>query len=103
MRLVVLLLFTLLAVSSCALAQSEPGPDEMLVDATWVPCTDTTESLFIFRDGRAIFARHDQGIIFTLGGGLLADIVAVVERSKSITETEKLDSCTTLGVIMDGP
>lgn len=103
MRFALAVLLATYAVSMRMLAQSETGPDEMLIDATWVPCSDTTESLFIFRDGRAIFARHDQGIIFNIGSGLLADIVTVIERSKSITETEKLDSCTTLGVITQGP
>lgn len=92
----------LVAVYTCV-AQPALDADAMLVDATWVPCNDTTESLFVFRDGRTIFARHDQGIIFTLGSGLLADLIAVVERTQSTTETEKLDSCTTLGVILDGP
>jgi hypothetical protein len=93
----------LLAAATCALAQTIDDPDEMLIDATWVPCNDTTESLFVFRDGRAIFARHDQGIIFNLGSGLLADLSNVVSRASSSTDTDLLDSCTTLGVILDGP
>jgi hypothetical protein len=100
-----IVVIALLAIASASIApgQSIDSPDEMLVDATWVPCNDTTESLFVFRDGRTIFARHDQGIIFNLGSGLLADLGAVVARSQSHTDTDLLDTCTTVGVILDGP
>jgi hypothetical protein len=100
---VTVLVVALVALAACAVAQEPVRPDEMLLDATWVPCDDTTESLFIFRDGRTIFARHDQGIIFSIGSGLLSDLTGVVGRSKSFTDTGLLDSCTTLGVIADGP
>jgi hypothetical protein len=107
--LVALVLATFVA-GAVAFAQQAEGegapvtdPDEMLVDATWVPCNDTTESLFVFKDGRTIFARHDQGIIFSMGSGLLADLKNVVARAKSSTDSEGLDSCTTLGAILDGP
>jgi hypothetical protein len=103
-KAILLVVILLAGVTIAALAQdAADGPDEMLIDATWVPCDDTTESLFIFRDGRAIFARHDQGIIFNLGSGLLADLSNVVASSKSSTGTEALDSCTTVGAILAGP
>lgn len=102
-RKAIFALLALLVVSTCAIAQTAERPDEMLLDATWVPCNDTTESLFIFRDGRTIFARHDQGIIFSIGSGLLSDLSNVIARARSFTDTGLLDSCSTLGVIADGP
>lgn len=102
-RKAISLISLLLVAATCARAQDTTHADEMLIDATWVPCTDTTESLYVFGDGRTIFARHDQGIIFEIGSGLLGDLRTVVSRAKSWTNTERLDSCTTLGVITDGP
>jgi hypothetical protein len=101
-----LLLTLLLLLSAPVLAQTaanDDDSDDLLVDATWVPCSDTTESLFIFRDGRSIYARGDKGVVFTIAGALLTDLQSVMDRSTSVVETKNLDSCATLGVILSGP
>jgi hypothetical protein len=97
------LVLLLLLLPVLALAQGEPQSDSLLLDATFVPCTDSTESLFIFRDGRAIYAWYNQGIVFTINGALLADLQNAVGRAQSIIQKKLLDSCTTIGVILDGP
>jgi hypothetical protein len=99
-----LLALLLLAITP-AFAQSTDtaDADDMLLDATYVPCGDSTESLYVFHDGRVIYAASGQGTIFTINGPLLNDLQGAVERAQSLVDTKFLDSCTTLGVILDGP
>lgn len=95
------LLLLLLALAVTVTAQ--PNPEDILVDATFVPCSDSVESLLILRDGRAVYALGKRGAMFTITGALLIDLQNVVDSSSSHVDTRKLDSCTTLGVILDGP
>ena len=78
-------------------------PDDVLIDATFVPCSDSTESLLILRDGRSVYALGSRGASFVISGALLTDLQEVVAQSRSMVDTSKLDSCSTLGVILDGP
>lgn len=78
-------------------------PDDILVDATFVPCSDSTESLLILQDGRAVYALGERAASFTIAGALLTDLQTTVGESRSIVDTKKLDSCNTLGVILYGP
>jgi hypothetical protein len=94
------LLFTCLP----AYAQETTSAEGVLMlDATFVPCGDSTETLLVFRDGRAVYAYMDQGVMFPLGSTVTADLGAVVDRAVSTVETKGLDSCTTVGVILSGP
>lgn len=102
MRLVPALLLFLIA-AAIATAQPEADPAGILIDATFVTCTDTTESLLVLRDGRAIYAHGKQGSSLTIAGALLNDLKRVVDSAQSVVGTEGLDSCNTLGVILDGP
>lgn len=88
--------------------QARPGTGEdtagdLLLDATWVPCSDSTESLYLFRDGRAVYAWANSGILFTVGESTLKGIAEVVATMESTVDTASLDSCTTVGVILAGP
>lgn len=83
--------------------EPEHRPDDLLVDATFVPCSDSTESLLILRDGRAVYAYGNRGASFNVTGALLTDLQRVVDSSESMVNTAEMDSCTTLGVILDGP
>jgi hypothetical protein len=83
--------------------QQTPDPNQMLLDATWVPCSDSTEAMYIFQDGRVIYAFGDQGTFFTINGALLNDLRTSIANVESAVETKHLDSCTTLGVILEGP
>ncbi len=82
---------------------SDEDANDLLVDATYVPCGDSTESIFIFRDGRAIYARGEQGAAFTVPALTLSDLQKAVAESKSTVDTRGLDSCTTVGAILAGP
>lgn len=84
-------------------AQGAEGDGDLLLDATWVPCGDSTESMYVFRDGTAIYAWADRGIMFTLGETILGNVVEAISGVKSVVDTTALDSCTTVGVILDGP
>jgi hypothetical protein len=86
-----------------ATPEEAPNPDAMLLDATYVPCSDSTEALYIFRDGRAIYASGVEGTIFSISGPLLTDLQASMSRTSSTVDIKSMDSCTTLGVILDGP
>lgn len=79
------------------------GPNSLLLDATWVPCGDSTESLYIFQDGRAIYAWANSGILFSVGESTLKQIAGIVGTVSSTVDTAMLDSCTTVGVILGGP
>ena len=85
--------------------EKEEPSDSLLIDATWaqVPCSDSTESLYIFQSGRAIYARANSGVSFTLGGTTLKELTEVIDAMSSVTDTATLDSCTTIGVILAGP
>jgi hypothetical protein len=103
-----LLLFLLLTMTAAyaqktAVPEEAPNPDAMLLDATYVPCSDSTESLYIFRDGRAIYSSGGEGTIFSITGPLLTDLQASMSRTSSTVDIKSMDSCTTLGVILDGP
>ena len=109
--LVVLLLFSAVLICSAgaqtgavqdSLTASDPF-DTILVDATYVPCTDTTESLLIFTSGRGIYARGKEGVLFSITTGLVDDMKDAVQKAQSATDTASLDSCTTVGVILAGP
>ena len=76
---------------------------EILLDATWVPCSDSTESLYLFQDGSAIYAEANNGILFTVGETTLKNVAEVLASMKSTVDTATLDSCTTVGVILNGP
>lgn len=99
------LLCTLLALLSALplAAQPELDPSDLLLDATFVPCSDSTESLLVLRDGRAVYAVGNRGTNFKVSGPLLEDLVTCMKGTESIVDTEELDSCTTLGVILEGP
>lgn len=91
-----------------AQGRGEAGPeaesvDGLLIDATWVPCSDSTESLYVFQDGRAVYAWANSGILFTVGESTMKQIAAVVAVMESTVDTASLDSCTTMGVILAGP
>jgi hypothetical protein len=105
MMLARLLLFLLLAASPLAaqVTADSLDPDDVLIDATFVPCSDSTESLLILRDGRSVYALGGRGASFVISGALLTDLQAAVEQAHSSVDTTKLDSCSTLGVILDGP
>jgi hypothetical protein len=90
------------AQDSSLAAASDPF-DTILVDATYVPCTDTTESLRIFTSGRGIYARGKEGALFSITTGLVDDMKDAVQQAQSATDTASLDSCTTVGVILAGP
>lgn len=75
----------------------------MMLDATWVPCSDSTESLYLFDDGRAVYAWGNKGILFDVGETTLKAVESVVTTMKSTVDTAALDSCTTIGVILAGP
>ncbi len=75
----------------------------MLLDATWVSCSDSTESLFIYNDGRAVFARYDRGMMLEIGSALLRDLHSAIDKATSRVDTAGLDSCATLGVVLAGP
>ncbi|MGE3799737.1 MAG: hypothetical protein AB7H80_01820 [Candidatus Kapaibacterium sp.] len=75
----------------------------LLIDATWIPCGDTTESLYIFRNGKTVYARGNSGVSFTLGETMLGGLTTVINAMESFTDTATLDSCTTIGVILAGP
>ena len=103
-----LLLCLLLALMIPATAQmpseDEEVPDAILMlDATFVPCGDSTETLLVFEDGRAVYAYMDQGVMFPLGPTITADLSAAIARAGSVVDTKSLDSCTTVGVILPGP
>jgi len=96
-------LLLLLLAATAAAAQSGPDPDATLIDATFVDCTDTTESLLVLRDGRTIYAHGDRGAVMVITGALLNDLRRVVDSAGSGVDTKDLDSCNTLGVILEGP
>lgn len=100
-RLVSVLLLLVLAVA--AAAQSDLPPDAILIDATYVDCTDTTESLLVLRDGRTMYALGNRGAMVTVTGALLNDLKRVVDSTSSGVETKDLDSCNTLGIVLEGP
>jgi hypothetical protein len=93
----------LLLLALAVTAAAQPTSDDILVDATFVPCSDSVESLLILRDGRAVYALGKRGAMFTITGALLIDLQNVVDSTSSHVDTKKLDSCSTLGVILDGP
>ncbi|MDB5033311.1 MAG: hypothetical protein JWQ98_552 [Chlorobi bacterium] len=105
-RLPAILLLLFLVAAGTLAAQSPADsldPDEILVDATFVPCSDSTESLLILQDGRAVYALGDRGASFSIAGPLLTDLRGVIETAESVVNPKGMDSCSTLGVILDGP
>jgi hypothetical protein len=78
-------------------------PDDLLVDATFVPCNDSTESMLILRDGRAVYAIGNRGASFNVTGALLMDLQRVIDSTVSVVKPADMDSCSTLGVILEGP
>lgn len=98
-----LISLTLPTLSGIAQPSEEEQENEILVDATWVPCSDSTESLYLFRDGSAIYAQANSGILFTVGETTLKNVAEVLASMESTVDTATLDSCTTVGVILNGP
>ena len=111
MRLLVAISLFLALLACSAVAQPAAVPpvppsdpfDTILVDATYVPCNDTTESMLIFTSGRGIYARGKEGVVFSITTGLVDDMKTAVMAAESATDTASLDSCTTVGVILAGP
>ncbi|MBS1912375.1 MAG: energy transducer TonB [Bacteroidetes bacterium] len=101
-RCVLALLFVLLLAVQ-AHAQSEEDNNDLVIDATFVSCSDTTESLLILRDGRAIYALGNHGAAFSVSDLLLADLKKMIDTVKSSTSSKNMDSCATLGLIVEGP
>ncbi|MCE2503833.1 MAG: hypothetical protein J4G05_07215 [Chlorobi bacterium] len=83
--------------------EQETSSDSLLLDATWIPCSDSTESLHILRNGETIYACANSGVSFTIGQATLKGLIEVIDAMKSVTDTAVLDSCTTIGVILAGP
>lgn len=90
-----------LAVGSPAFAQGEA--DDVVLDATFVHCNDTTESLLVLRDGRAVYAFGNRGAAFALAEVLVTDLLTMLDSTQSVTDTTNMDSCATLGLILEGP
>lgn len=76
---------------------------DIILDATYVSCRDSTESLVILRNGRVVYALETLGISFTTVGPLMTELMTAVDTCQSLVDTEGLDSCSTLGVIVTGP
>gem|GEM_PF-1831670 len=102
-RLALMLLILASAPLAAQIRADSLNPDVILVDATFVACGDSTESLLILRDGRAVYAIADRGASFTISGALLTDLQTIVAQANSTVDTKRLDSCSTLGVILNGP
>lgn len=106
-RLTLLSLLLLVAAALRTSAQTPPAdPDsseEVILDAVAVPCNDTTESILITRGGRMIYARGVRGITYMLDSAIMRDLNVVMKEMDSYVETDELDTCTTIGVILEGP
>ena len=84
--------------------QEESAPeDSVLLDATWMLCEDSTESLLMMRDGATIYAVGDRGVAFRIGSAHLAQVQSTVSPIDSQVDTAGLDSCNTIGLILSGP
>jgi len=111
LRLTLALLLLTLAMPPCAVHGQEDEDDsverdstaDIILDATYVSCMDSTESLVILRNGRIVYALETLGISFSTHGPLLVELKRAIDSCVSIVETDGLDSCATLGVIVDGP
>lgn len=76
---------------------------EVILDATYVSCSDSTESIVILRSGRVVYALETLGISFRVFGPILGELKRAMDTCGSIVETDGLDSCSTLGIILEGP
>ncbi len=86
------------------LIQNASSPeDSVLIDVTWLHCSDTLESMLMMRDGRTIYSVGGKGIAFRLGASMLAQVVHLTAGMRSRTDTIGLDSCSTIGVVLSGP
>ena len=116
----ILILLSLLLVAEAASAQpgqAETGErklsrltqnesareDSVLLDVTWLHCSDTLESLLMMRDGRTIYSVGGRGVAFRLGESMKTQVELLVGGMESQTDTAGLDSCSTIGVILSGP
>ncbi len=95
-------IFLLLSLNRALADPAADDYDSIVVDATYVPCNDSTESLLVFRSGRAIYAHKDLAVVFSLPTSLIDDVLSTAEKVVSVVDTTKLDSCTTVGVILGG-
>lgn len=94
----------MLLLAAAGVLKAQPQTVEgMLLDATYVPCSDSSESLFIYRDGRAIYALYDQGVMFDVGSSMMSDLEVALQQATSVVDTTGLDSCNTVGVVLAGP
>jgi len=90
MRSILLLcVLFVVTITTASAGQTDTDYDSIVVDATYVPCSDSTESLLVFRSGRAIYAYRNRGVVFTLTTAILDDMVAAATRAQSITETQR--------------
>lgn len=77
--------------------------DSVILDVTWLACSDTLESLLMMADGTTIYAVGNSGVAFHLGESMLEQVERVSDPMRSVTDTAGLDSCTTIGVVLAGP
>jgi hypothetical protein len=84
-------------------AVGRTGSDSLLIDATWIPCGDSTESLYIYSDGSAVYAHSNSGVCFEVGDANRTVLTEIVAQLRSHTDTAGLDSCTTIGLVLSGP
>ena len=77
--------------------------DSVILDVTWLACSDTLESMLMMADGTTIYAVGNSGVAFRLGESMLEQIERVAAPMRSMTDTAGLDSCTTIGVVLAGP
>lgn len=106
--LFILLISSLPLVAQEGTEDADDGVDRdttsrIIVDATYVSCIDSTESIVILRSGRVVYALETLGISFKVFGPVLDELKRAMDTCSSIVETEGLDSCSTLGVILEGP
>ncbi len=84
-------------------AQPVGNPDDVILDATYVTCSDTSECMLILRDGRTIYALGTLGTAFNIAESMILDLQQTMEGVVSIVDTKNLDSCATLGLVLQGP
>ncbi len=77
--------------------------DSVLLDVTWLHCSDTLESFLMMRDGRTIYSVGGNGVAFRLGESMRTQVELLVSGMASRTDTAGLDSCSTIGVVLSGP
>jgi hypothetical protein len=84
-------------------AQPIGSPDDVILDATYVTCSDTAECMLILRDGTIIYALGSLGTAFKVAESMVLDLQTTMEGVASMVDTKNLDSCATLGLVLQGP